>query len=304
MAGYKLLRRLEILIEILMNKPEISKMEIIERLRERHDIEIAERTLERDFKALVDEFGIEVNYSKESNGYSLDTENQDRVQSLLKFIELIHMGELFRDGLDDFELLKDKIELEDSSRFKGIGYLKDILLAIKKSRQIHFTHENYSKQTRKEHTITPLLLKEYLNRWYVVGVPVGGDKIRTFGIDRMQNYKLGKVSKLRRNDYEKQLDQFINIIGLNFTAHHKIENIKLRICAKQIKYLESLPLHHSQKIEVEEGADYGLVTFSLIPNYEFEIEVLKMNSLVEVLEPTWFREKIVGIIREMIEKYI
>src|SRR5690606_8277208 len=193
-----------------------------------------------------------VNYTKDTNGYSLDTESQERVQSLLKFIELIHVGELFKEGLNDFELLKDKIELEDSSKFKGIGYLKDILLAIKKNNQIEFTHENYWKETEKEYTISPLLLKEYLNRWYVVGVPVGGTEIRTFGIDRMENLKLGKVSKIKRKDFEKQLDQFVNIIGLNYTAHNKVEKIILRVYNKQIKYLESLPLHHSQKIEMEE----------------------------------------------------
>lgn len=303
MAGYKLLKRLEILIDILQHRPRISKADILDRLQDRYDVVTSERTLERDFKALTSEFGIDVSYSKESNGYSIDTENQERVQSLLKFIELIHIGELFRDGLDDFELLKEKIELEDSSKFKGIGYLKDVLLAIKKNKQIHFTHENYWKKTEKEYTITPLLLKEYLNRWYVVGVPLDGDKIRTFGIDRMENFKMGKVSKIKRKNYEVQLDQFVNIIGLNYTAHDKVEKISLRVYGKQIKYLESLPLHHSQKIEIRENEEFGVVTYNLIPNYEFEIEILKMNSMVEVLEPVWFRDKIVGMIREMLGNY-
>lgn len=303
MAGYKLLKRLEIVLNILQNQPGISKADILNKLQDRYDFVTSERTLERDFKALTDEFGIDVIYSKDSNGYSLDTENQESVESLLKFIELIHIGELFKEGLDDFELLKDKIELEDSSKFKGIDYLKDILLAIKKKKQIQFTHENYWNETEKEYTITPLLLKEYLNRWYVVGVPAGGVEIRTFGIDRIENFKIGKVSKIKRKDYEKQLDQFVNIIGLNYTAHHKVEKVSLRVYAKQIKYLESLPLHHSQKIELEAGAEYGLVTYHLIPNYEFTIEILKMNAMAEVLEPQWFRDKILDMILGMISNY-
>lgn len=303
MAGYKPLRRLEIIISILQQQPGISKALILDRLRNRYDIITSERTLERDFKALNDEFGIDVKYAKETNGYSLDTENQERVQSLLKFIELIHIGELFKEGLDDFDLLKDKIELEDSSKFKGIAHLKDILLAIKKNRQIQFTHENYWKETEKEYIISPLLLKEYLNRWYVVGVPLGGYEIRTFGIDRMKNFKIGKVSKVKKKNYEKQLDQFVNIIGLNYTAHPKVEKITLKVYSKQIKYLSSLPLHHSQKIKIDDGAEYGLVTYHLIPNYEFEIEILKMNSMVEVLEPAWFRKRIKNMIASMLSNY-
>src|SRR5690606_36982898 len=191
MAGYKLLKRLEILIEILQRRPGISKAEIIDKLQNDFDIATRERTLERDFKALADEFRIDVSYRKETKGYSLDVENQERVESLLKFIELVHIGEIFKEGLNDFELLKDKIDIEDSSRLKGIGHIRDILLAIKKNRQIYFTHENYWEETEKEYIITPLLLKEYLNRWYVVGLPNGQKTIRTFGIDRISGLKMG-----------------------------------------------------------------------------------------------------------------
>lgn len=303
MASYKILRRLEILIELLKNRPEISKADILDRLLERHEIEISERTLERDLKSLSDEFQIDVIYNKQTNGYSLDLENQKRVQSLLKYMELIHVGELFKQGLEDFDLMRDKIELEDSSKLKGIGQLKDILLAIKKNKKISFIHENYWENTQKDYTITPLLLKEYLNRWYVVGVPIKGSGILTFGIDRIHDIKIGKVSKKKRKNYEADLDQFINIIGLNYKAHDRVENIVLKVNAKQIKYLESLPLHHSQNIDLVEGADYGLVNYNLIPNYELEMEILKLNSMVEVVEPVWFREKITGMVREMLAKY-
>ncbi len=303
MAGYKLLKRLEILIEILQRRPGISKAEIIDKLQNDFDIVTSERTLERDFRALADEFRIDVCYRKETNGYSLDIENQERVQSLLKFIELVHVGEIFKEGLNDFELLKDKIDIEDSSRLKGIGYIRDILLAIKKNRQIHFTHENYWEETEKEYTITPLMLKEYLNRWYVVGLPLDQNEIRTFGIDRIMSFKIGKVSKIKRKVYEQQLDQFINVVGLNYTSHHKVEKIVLKVHAKQIKYLASLPLHHSQKVEVSENDDYGMVSYLLIPNYEFKIEILKMNNMVEVLEPKWFREEIIDMLKNTLEVY-
>lgn len=303
MAGYKLLKRLEVLMQILTSQPGISKAAILDKLQYRHDVSTSERTLERDFKALADEFGIDVIYSKEVNGYSVDTENQQRVESLIKFIELIHVGELFKEGLNDFELLKDKVALEDSSKFKNIGLLREALLAIKKNRQIHFVHENYWKETEKDYCITPLLIKEYLNRWYIIGVPKGEDEIRTFGLDRIHDFKMGKVSNLVRKDYDWQLDQFINIIGLNYTAHHKVEKIVLNIYHKQLKYLESLPLHHSQKIEMAADGEYGRVTYYLIPNYEFKIEILKMNAMAEVLEPKWLRQEIAEMVFQMAAHY-
>src|SRR5690554_4557257 len=281
MAGYKLLKRLEKIIDILKFQPGISKSDILDKLNGRYDILTSERTLERDFKALQVEFGIDVIYSKQTNGYRLDTENHGRVESLLKFIELIHVGELFKEGLNDFELLKEKVALEDSSKFKNIGVLKDILLAIKKNRHIHFVHENYWKETEKDYNITPLLIKEYLNRWYVIGVPKDENEIRTFGLDRIDDFKMGKVSKIIGKDFDTQLDHFINVVGLNYSSHHRVEHIVLKIYNKQIRYLESLPLHHSQKIEVGSDDEYGRVTYHLIPNYEFKCEILKMNAMAE-----------------------
>ncbi|HLS11126.1 MAG TPA: WYL domain-containing protein [Flavobacteriaceae bacterium] len=300
--NYTMLRRLELLIDLLRYRPGLNKDEIIE-LFKQQERELTERTLERALSVLRGEFQIYVDYNRAKKGYFLSTENQERIQNLLKFFELIHLGELIKQGLEDFDTIRDKIELEDSSNLKGIGQLKDILLAIKKKKRIHFTHENYIEGTRREYTITPLLLKEHANRWYVVGVPQNGKIILTFGIDRMRELKVGKISKVKRKDFEAQLDQFINIIGLNYKEHDKVEKIVLKVTSKQIKYLDSLPLHHSQNIEIEEGAKYGLVTYYLIPNYEFEMEILKLKSKAEVLEPAWFRDKIKDIITDMLANY-
>ena len=226
------------------------------------------------------------------------------MQSLLKFIELIHVGEIFKQGLDDFDELRDIIDIDDSSKFKGIHQIKDILLAIKKKKEITFIHEKYNEETEKPRTITPLRIKEYLNRWYVVGVPEGQDEIRTFGIDRITQLQTGKVSKVKRATFEKQIDLFNNIVGLTYgNLKSKPEQVVLKIDNKQLKYLDSLPLHYTQSIDSNKNESFALVTYHLIPNYEFKIEVLKMNDAVEVLEPDWLRKEIINMLKESLANY-
>jgi len=41
-------------------------------------------------------------------------------------------------------------------------------------------------------------------------------EIRTFGIDRITELNLGKLSKLKRSLYKSQLEGVENIIGLDF----------------------------------------------------------------------------------------
>ena len=57
------------------------------------------------------------------------------------------------------------------------------------------------------------LLKEYENRCYVTGVPDGENKIRTYGIDCVTELSIGKLSKVKKEDFLKQIDRFINVIG-------------------------------------------------------------------------------------------
>ena len=304
MAGYKLLKRLEIIIDLIHRRPYISKTEMIEKLLEYHEIDTTTRTLERDFKALKDEFGIEICYDGHRKGYQINTENHDRIQALLKFIELVHVGELFREGLDDFELLKDKIDIEDSSKFRGIHHVKDILLAIKNNKDIQFVHENYFAKTEKDYTITPLKLKEYLNRWYVIGVPKEFDEIRTFGLDRIEDLKVGTTSSLDKRKFNTQLDKFFDVVGLTYGEAKDAKKVVLRVDAQQIKYMASLPLHHSQKIEIEPRDTHLTVTYYLIPNYEFKIQLLKLGKMVEVLEPEELREEMIISLEETLMQYM
>lgn len=122
----------------------------------------------------------------------------------------MHLGELFKEGLEDFDLLRERVAIEDSSRFKGIQLIKPMLLAIKQQKYIQFVHENYLKKTHKNYEIVPLQIREYLNRWYVIGVPRGENHIRTFGLDRMNGLKITAEKEMNTRDYEVQLDKFIH----------------------------------------------------------------------------------------------
>jgi predicted DNA-binding transcriptional regulator YafY len=61
-------------------------------------------------------------------------------------------------------------------------------MAISQCKDLDFVHENSQIKPIKI-TKSPLLLKEYENRWYVIGVPKGMNEIRTFGIDRISTFR-------------------------------------------------------------------------------------------------------------------
>lgn len=292
MANYKLLKRLERIIYLVKNNTGISKVDLLDRLLNDYDQEVGERTLERDFNALKKDYGLEIIYNRALRGYKLE-EDPDRISAFFKFAEFLSLAELYKTGVKDFKQFQKWVIPDDSSAFKGLEHIKKTLEGITNAQKLSFKKINYYEGTEKEYTVTPLRLKEYLNRWYLIAIPDGLTEIRTFGLDRIENLKMLNEKGVRVKDEKKQLNQFSDVIGLNYSQSAETQKVILKADNKQLKYLRSMPLHHSQIcIDGKNDQEWGTVTYELKPNYEFQIQILKMGDMVKVIEPKTLRDKI------------
>jgi predicted DNA-binding transcriptional regulator YafY len=301
MSKYDISRRLQFILQFINDRKYVSKESIINYLAEK-DIVISNRTLERDFENIKSDFGIELGYNRSNNGYYIDEEKSIKVNSFFKFLELATLTDVFRDGLKDSHKIFDYVSFDDSSSFKGIENLEPILIAIKQGRKLKFTHYSYYKKTKTDYSISPLILKEYINRWYLIGVPDDMNDIRTFGIDRLSNIKITTLSKIKKRQYKKELSKFDKLIGLYYSEEEP-QKIVLKVNNEHLKYLESLPLHQSQKIIESEEPGFGLAIYNIIPNYEFTTELLKMSIEIEVLEPKEYRDYFKKVVKDIYMKY-
>ena len=59
-------------MHLLKSYPNISKQHLLDRLMADYDMDVSERTLERDFQNLKNEFGLDVIYNYDSKGYSIE----------------------------------------------------------------------------------------------------------------------------------------------------------------------------------------------------------------------------------------
>lgn len=85
--------------------------------------------------------------------------------------------------------------------------------------------------------------------------------------------------------------------------YHPCEHIVIKVASSQVKYLRSLPLHHSQQ-ETSTTAEYSIFDYNLKPTYDFEQEILSHREDFEVLQPQSFRDKIKAIVKEMYQRYM
>ena len=69
-----------------------------------------------------------------------------------------------------------------------------------------------------------------------------------------------------------------------------------------MKYLESQPLHSSQKL-IKETKDGAVYSFELHPTPEFDMAILSYGSQVSVVNPKSYRKHIAQITTEMYRQY-
>jgi predicted DNA-binding transcriptional regulator YafY len=125
-------------------------------------------------------------------------------------------------------------------------------------------------------------------------------KLMIHSLDRVQNIRITtKKFKLPKDfNPEEYFDDNYGII-----ADEKPCIIEIKVNNTKQKYLNTLPLHHSQK-EIEHTPEYSIFRYYIRPTYDFVQEILSHRDEVEVLSPPSFRNEIAEIVRNMNSLYI
>ena len=264
-----------------------------------HGFEISERTLQRNIEQIRYEFGIEIKYDRTQKGYHVDKEESINYDAFMKFLEIVSTADLLTESLKDGKEAMSYISFETDGNLKGIETLKLLLFAIKNHRIIFFTHENFETGKRKSYRMKPYLLKEYQNRWYIVGL-IKGDEFRTFGIDRIEKVEV-LTDTFEPNLKLNPAKLFENIIGLTY-SNDEPEEVILSFTPLQGKYIKALPLHRSQEV-IKETEKEIIVRLAVIPNFELEQEILMLGDSVKVLKPEWLSKEIKSILMNTLKQY-
>ena len=78
--------------------------------------------------------------------------------------------------------------------------------------------------------------------------------------------------------------------------------VELRVDAYQAKYIQTLPLHPSQKV-VSSDESNTVFLYHLVPTFDFKQELLGRGASVEVLSLDWFRDEVAADVAEMAKLY-
>jgi len=299
MSKHGTIRRYTLIIEKINRNQFPSFIEIKDYLFE-HGFEMSDRTIQRDIEQIRFEFGIEIQYSRDKNGYFIDYENSLNIESFFRFLEIVNTAELLTQSLNESKDALKHISFDTGGGLKGIEKLKPLLQAIKDNRKISFNHFNFHTNKTRKYSLKPCLLKEYQNRWYVVGLIGDLREFRTFGIDRIEDLEV-KAETFKVDNKLNPIEMFENTIGVVYSINKK-ENIILSFTPTQGKYIKTLPLHSSQEILIDNETELR-ISLNIIPNYELIQKILMHGNTVKVIEPEWLVNEIRENLEETLGKY-
>jgi predicted DNA-binding transcriptional regulator YafY len=299
MSAQAIIRRYKRIIDILETGQFPSLNAIMEYI-ERIGLKASQRTIERDFEAIRNEFDIEIEYNQNKRGYFINKDESLPIDSFLRLLELVETAHVFQESLQKSKETLSYIDFENEGIVSGIGYLQPILQSVRNHQCIRFSHESYQSGKTQKYKLKPYLIKEYQGRWYVVGEVAGMNAVRTFGIDRIHDLEVLTETFEPKKELNIK-ERFADVVGLTYEGSKK-QRILLAFKPEQIPYLTSLPLHRSQRI-VKETDQETLVEYHLIPNFEFIQRLFMFMDMVRVVEPEWLVEHVKGKIEKMRGKY-
>jgi proteasome accessory factor B len=165
-----------------------------------------------------------------------------------------------------------------------------LIHAIKNQLEVNFLHEKYwdEDQDRKLRTVHSIALKEARGRWYLIALDTKDTRIKTFGLDRIFDLEITRKKFEPIKNYNPE-EVFQHSFGI-LSDENEPQKVVLSFTFEQGKYAKSLPLHHSQKVVIDDENEYR-IELVIHPTYDFVMELLSMGAEVKVLEPQSLKEE-------------
>ena len=219
------------------------------------------------------------------------------------------------DGLRNemgFKKQKQVLSFSNNPLLKNTNILAKLYEFVANDCVLNIVYQRFTESTPENFILHPYLLKEYNNRWYLVGWQPAKDRIFTLAIDRIIEFE--HLTEEKFNPYKGNIeDHFKDTIGITVYDDSAPEDIIFWASNIIVPYIETKPFHQSQSEDVldelflrtkYELPDEGrLYKIRCTLNLELEQALTRHFGDLIVLEPLKLRSSIVEKVRIMQKRY-
>lgn len=309
------------------------------------------RVIQLDIQALQDApFNMEIDSSEKLHGapvYRYADQTQSLFSKPLSDDEKCLLQEVLNtlgqfSGLDNFEWLHDLQEkLNDKHSFgrrefdreirsqrkiisfssnnylEGKDYLGTLFSLISNKKVVDVDYEPFGGTPRKIR-LYPYLLKQYNDRWYLIGTPLATidypyrkDFYLNLSLDRING--INTVDGIEYVECDELIEErYDDIIGITWLNEEELTEIVLAVKNSYTGYVDTKPIHGSQvKFTEDKQAllhskyaafdDYTFYGLEVRPNRELYSHIYHTGDNVVLLSPQRIKENMVRELTHLLE---
>ncbi len=194
------------------------------------------------------------------------------------------------------------IHMDKNENLKGLAFLELLYQSIVKQLVLKMEYKSFKATNVNTFSFHPYLLKEYNNRWFVLGKRQGERKLHNLALDRIEAIDYDLETEYLPSDFDRDA-YYSNTIGVTVHAADQVEEIHLKFSKIHAPYVETKPLHHSQRIlkRLEDGA----IEIAIDVHYNFELVrvLLGFGAGLTVLKPLSLKRTIKRSIAASLKNY-
>jgi hypothetical protein len=227
---------------------------------------------------------------KQFNGFTYFDEMSDMIARLENNVyRTTHQG-------------RNCIQFEGNKLLKGLQHINPLYQVILNKKSLLVEYKSF-KAAASQHIICyPYLLKEYRNRWFLIGRAKKKKLLMTMALDRIIGFQELDKEPFYDHDGINFDEYFDNLIGVTKNEGDKASKVVLFIDKYNAPYVLTKPLHHSQQLLKEEA--HGIVIrIDVVMNFELEREILGFGECMKVLAPRMLASRIQKRLNKAREAY-
>lgn len=269
-----------------------------------------------DANVIAQRVGRNIYYSYEDKSYSIFNIpfNDDEVAQLTQTLSILARFE----GMPQFEWMDDFVNrfksslklttsnepivgFDENIDLKGRNFFATLFSAISNKQVLEISYKNFKHGIEQKYVVHPYYLKQFNGRWFLIGHSDNIGKLSVFAFDRIVSTKSNNRDYIPNTTYNFN-EYFDDMIGVSKPNEASLEVVHLWISAQRWPYVETKPLHGSQRV-VSKDENGVTIQIEVYLNRELEQLVLSFGKDVKVLSPRILQEKIHSNIMENLSNY-
>jgi predicted DNA-binding transcriptional regulator YafY len=270
---------------------------------------ISDSTIEKDLYAMRMEHDAPIKYSKRFDGYyytdatfsmssvPLSEDDIESIKFAASTLAQFKDTALFKQFGFTLGKILDRVAMQDHKTHvkseevvqfetgvssQGSELLSPLLHSIEGGKVVYFYYESFLSGERKKRKVTPLLLKEYRNRWYVITYDMVKKNVITYGLDRMSELEESEELGLKPPDFNPDI-YFKYAAGIT-VKDEPPQKVVFYADSIAAKYIQSQPFHLSQCV-LAEGEAATMFELNVILSEELIRDFLSYGAEIRVESP-------------------